>query len=199
MDKKLVLASKSPRRDLILRGLDLEFDIVTAQTEENHPEGADPVDIVIDNAIAKANTVKNMFENAYIIGADTIVFFEGDVLIKPEDYLQAKTYLKRLSGKTHTVFTGIAVADSATGRIETGYCSTEVKFRQLHDEHIDQYINKVHPYDKAGGYAIQGFGALIVERIDGCYFNVMGLPVVELDNVFMKFGISLFDFIKQVS
>jgi len=196
-DKKLILASKSPRREHILKELGLKFHIVTGYARELHPESTGPVDIVIDNAISKALAVKDKCKNSFIIGADTIVYFKGDILIKPADYNQAYDYLKRLSGNTHTVYTGLAVLDSLCGRMETGYSQTEVKFRELDERYINQYIEKIHPYDKAGGYAIQGFGALIVERIDGCYFNVMGLPVVELDKVFMRFGFSLFDFQKK--
>lgn len=193
--KQLILASKSPRRKTILSDLKIPFKVVVADTTENHPNHLSPEQIVADNAMAKAEAVSLGIDQGYIIGADTIVVFNGEVLIKPCDYNHAKETLQKLSGNTHKVYTGVAVYDSETNRSNTGICCTEVTFENIDDEHLDIYINSVYPYDKAGAYAIQGLGALVVKSINGCFFNVMGLPVVTLDTLLRRFGVSLFDYV----
>ncbi len=196
MNKKpLILASKSPRRSAILSDLKIPFKVITDNVKENHPHNFSPERIVTDNAMAKAKPVGARIDDGYVIGADTIVVFEKEVLIKPKDYNHAKQTLQKLSGNTHKVYTGIAVYDSQTGKNDTAICSTEVTFEKIDDQYLDIYINAVHPYDKAGGYAIQGLGALVVKSIKGCFFNVMGLPVVTLDNLLRQFGVSLFDYV----
>ncbi len=193
--KQLILASKSPRRKTILSDLNVPFKVIVANVEENHPDHLSPEQIVVDNAKAKAKAVSLDIDRGYVIGADTIVVFNGEVLIKPSDYNHAKETLQKLSGNTHQVYTGVAVYDSETNRSYTGICCTEVTFENIDDKHLDIYISSVYPYDKAGAYAIQGLGALVVNSIKGCFFNVMGLPVVTLDTLLRRFGVSLFDYV----
>lgn len=192
-----ILASQSPRRREILADIGVTFSAVSPHADESHPAGAKPDSIVLANARAKALAVADDFIDSLIVGCDTIVYFEGEILIKPPDRTTAQAYLRRLSGKTHTVYSGLAVLDTTSGISHTGVCTTEVTFARLDDFQIDRYIDLIHPYDKAGGYAIQGAGALIVESITGCYFNVMGLPVRTLDTVLGKFGYSLFDYARR--
>ena len=115
-----------------------------------------------------------------IIGADTIVVLNNQILGKPKDAKQAKKILQQLSGKTHTVYTGFAVVEKPSGAVLSEFVKTLVSFRRLADEEIDRYIQSGSPFDKAGGYGIQDQGALFVEKIDGCFYNVMGLPVTKL-------------------
>lgn len=193
--KNIILASRSPRRREILQSLRVPFIVMHTDVEELHPDDTDPADIVMLNAEKKAEALLKRCKNTYIIGSDTIVYYNNEILTKPADFKQAKKYLLQLSGKTHTVYSGIAVFDSSSGKVEKGYCTTDVTFRTLNEEQIEQYIDLVFPYDKAGAYAIQGCGALIVERIDGCFYNVMGLPVITLDTIFLRFGHSLFEYV----
>ena len=193
--KNLVLASQSPRRKELFENLRIPFTVSPSDAEEVHPEGHKPSAIVIENAVRKAETIGSRFPDSFIIGADTIVWLENTVLTKPADFAEAKKFLNRLAGNTHTVYTGVVVLDSSSGRIESGYCATDVTFRPMSASDIDTYIRAIHPYDKAGGYAIQGFGSLVVEKINGCYFNVMGLPIHLVDTLLRRFNVSLYDYI----
>ena len=192
--KKIVLASKSPRRHDILNGLGIPFSVIPSNAEETHHEHKTPEQIVIDNAKAKAMEIAGKCKDSFVLGADTIVYFDKKILTKPRDKKEAVQHLKLLSNNTHYVYTGCALINTSSSVIETGSAVTSVRFCALTDKQIDVYIDKVHPYDKAGGYAIQGFGALVVEGIDGCFFNVMGLPVRLVDELFCRFGSSLFDY-----
>jgi len=195
MAKKLVvLASKSPRRQDILKGIGVPFGVIPSHAEETHHEHKTPEQIVIDNAKTKAMEVAAKCKASLVLGADTIVYFDNKILTKPKDITEARKHLNMLSGNTHYVYTGCALIDTSSSVIEIGCAVTKVRFCKLTDKQIDGYINKVNPYDKAGGYAIQGFGALIVDGIDGCFFNVMGLPVRLVDELFCRFGSSLFDY-----
>ncbi|MEW6535269.1 MAG: Maf family protein [Candidatus Auribacterota bacterium] len=193
--KNIILASQSPRRREILNSLRVPFIVIYPDVEELHPPDSGPDEIVMLNAEKKAQDLLKRCKNTYIIGSDTIVYFNGEILTKPADFNQAKEFLLKLSGRTHTVYSGVAVYDSDSKRVEQDFCTTDVTFRKLDEHQIERYIHLVHPYDKAGAYAIQGCGALIVERIDGCFYNVMGLPVITLDTVFLRFGYSLFDYV----
>lgn len=193
--RKLILASQSPRRKELLEALHIPFEVCPSDAEEYHPDGHEPSVIVIENTVRKVNAVLNRYAGSLIIGADTIVWLDNETLAKPVDFNQAQQFLHRLSGATHTVYTGIVVADSDSRQTESCVCATDVTFKQLSSSDMDIYLRSINPYDKAGGYAIQGFGALVVEKINGCYFNVMGLPVSMLDSLMHRFGVSLFDYI----
>ncbi len=189
---RMVLASASPRRRALLAALGLHFTIIPSNVEETF-EG-DPANMVVVNARAKRDDVAAKLESpALVIAADTLVFLGEHVLGKPADHDQARRMLEKLSGNTHQVLTGIAVIDSATGRAADGYESTDVTFRELSAAEIDRFICAVNPIDRAGAYTVDGPGTLIVARYDGCYQNVLGLPMVRLDGVLRKIGYSLFD------
>lgn len=195
----LILASQSPRRRDILQSMRISFCVKPSYAEEFHPESSSPEQIVLLNAQAKAHATAAGCEEGYVIGADTIVFFDGSILTKPADFAEAKQHLHRLNGQTHTVYTGITVHDCAANRAVQDVCCTKVTFRTVSAAQIERYIELVHPYDKAGGYAIQGFGALIVEKIDGCFFNVMGLPIITLERLLNAFEMSLFDYVTETN
>ena len=122
-----------------------------------------------------------------IIGADTVVVLNNQILGKPKDAKQAKEILQQLSGKTHEVYTGFAIVEKPSGEMLSEFEKTLVSFRKLADEEIDRYIQSGSPFDKAGGYGIQDQGALFVQKIDGCFYNVMGLPVTKLYQALEKF------------
>jgi len=177
---KIILASQSPRRQELLQGLHLQFEVKTIDSDEDFPLQLVGVDIPVYIAEKKANAYKNqMEENTLLITADTIVWHEGKVLGKPVDEIDAKRMLQMLSGKTHQVITGVCI--STLKRRKTFHVISEVRFAKLTESEIDYYLKNFNPYDKAGSYGVQEWiGYIGVEHINGSYFNVMGLPVQRL-------------------
>ena len=193
----MILASGSPRRRELLNMLGAQdLKIIPAQGEEAPPQGASPAETVISLAKAKADEVFSRLqssgelgENDIIIAADTVVELDGAILGKPKDTADARRMLHSLSGRTHRVYTGVAVL-SAGGAL-CQHEETLVRFRELDDGELDRYIATGEPMDKAGSYGIQGKGSLLVEALDGDYFNVMGLPVCRLGKMLKKLGVDL--------
>lgn len=187
---KIILASSSPRRIEILRNLNLEFDVIPSDFHEEININ-NPIELVKNFAYNKALDVKEKIrEDALIIAADTIVYKDGRVLGKPADEKDAFEMLKFLSGSVHEVYTGLCVMHN--NEFVVDHSCTYVFFKELSDYQINKYILTNEPFDKAGSYAIQGFGGLFVEKIDGCYFNVVGLPVSKLYDIINRMGINLF-------
>jgi septum formation protein len=176
----VLLASKSPRRQYLLKELGVEFTVKTKDVDERFPETLKAQEIPLYLCRKKAEAFQEeLTGNNLVITADTVVWVENQVLNKPENYDDAVRMLKLLSGKKHQVFTGVCLASST--KIKSFYAVTDVYFKQLSDAEIEYYIKNYNPYDKAGAYGAQEFiGYIAVERIDGSYFNVMGLPVKEL-------------------
>ena len=182
MKKKIILASRSPRRKQLLEWAEIDFDILVKETEETWPEGmpiADvPVHIARQKALAAIGT--NMYERyehgAPVLAADTVVVIDNDILGKPVDREDALRMLRRLSGRSHSVITGVVIMD---GKKEVAFSDhTEVEFNALPDEALEYYVDHYEPYDKAGAYAIQEWiGVLGIRSIHGDFYNVMGLPV----------------------
>ena len=187
---ELILASASPRRKELLERLGLEFRTVPAEVDERPiAEGIrDPERLVTALAEAKAKAVARAHPGALVIGADTVVVLDGEILGKPSDESEARRMLSRLSGRTHHVYTGVAVVDGASGRFHVCAEVTAVTFGRLTEELIDRYVRTGEPLDKAGAYGIQGLGATLVERVEGCYFNVVGLPLFRLARLLEAFG-----------
>ncbi|MCC7430588.1 septum formation inhibitor Maf [bacterium] len=172
----LVLASASPRRQELFSLVNIPFTVVKSEVEEIHLEN--PSETVTILALKKAEDVaKKVSENSIVVGADTIVFLENEILGKPENEEEAKKMLKKLSGKTHTVFTGFAILHKAKKVVFCEKAETEVKFKELSEAEINFYVQTGEPLDKAGAYGIQGIGSIFIEKINGCYFNVMGFPL----------------------
>ena len=169
----LVLASRSPQRRAILEQLGVPFEVVPSDVEETVK--GDPRAVVVENALRKARAVKG----DRVLGVDTEVVLDGRVYGKPADEAEAETFLRRLSGRTHEVWSGIALC-RAGGDERTANACTKVRFRLLEQSDLDWYIGTGEWRDRAGGYAIQGRGAALVEAVDGDYWNVVGLPVAEL-------------------
>lgn len=178
----IILASQSPRRRELLKGLDIDFRIEVIDVDESYPNGMMGVEIPMYLAEKKANAYRSiMQDNTLLITADTIVWHEGRVMNKPANEAEARQMLTKLSGKTHQVITGVCISSLRKRRIF--HVISEVRFARLSDAEIDYYLENYKPYDKAGSYGVQEWiGFVGVEHINGSYFNVMGLPVQRLYN-----------------
>lgn len=166
------------------------FEVVDPGEVEEAASGR-PEEVVSRNSLAKAMKVAGSLEDGIVVGADTVVVKGDRILGKPGGPSEAKEMLKALSGSSHRVLTGIAVVDTGTGRMESDVVETIVSMLPLSEEDIDQYVASREPLGKAGGYAIQGLGAVLVEGIDGCFHNVVGLPLSRLNTLLRKFGFSV--------
>jgi len=185
---EIILASASPRRKSLLENIGAKFTVLTAECDETIEEGLTPFEAVMVLSLKKAAAVGERFEKQrkIIIGADTIVVFDDVILTKPKDEEEAFSMLKMLSGKSHSVLTGITVMDTYNSKSETVFEETKVYFKELTDEEIKGYIKTKEPLDKAGSYGIQGIGSIFIEKIEGDYFNVVGLPVSRLCELLKK-------------
>jgi septum formation protein len=172
----IVLASVSPRRRELLEKSGLEFEIIASPAEEIHDAALDPAHLCETNARLKAAAVARMRPDATVIGADTLVFLDGEPLGKPTDLAAARAMLLRLAGRAHTVCTGVCIIRPG-GAVETFHELTRVVFRDFDGAVVDRYFSLVDPLDKAGGYGIQEHGAMLVDHLEGGFDNVMGLPV----------------------
>ena len=174
-DKKIVLASKSPRRIELLCSVGLDFEIYPPQIEEKHRTGMLPKDYVRNNAGEKARWVAEQVEYDLIIAADTVVTMDNKIFEKPRGNKQAEAMLRQLSGQTHQVVTGFCLLSGDQEIID--HEITQVTFYPLTDSEIEMYLQSDEPFDKAGAYGIQGFASLFIEKLKGCYFNVVGFPL----------------------
>ena len=185
---QVILASASPRRLALLQQIGIEATVCPADFDEVSGSAVQAEDVVLANAVGKCQAVvKIKGDSLPVIAADTVVVAEGVILGKPQDAEDAIAMLKQLSGKTHKVLTGIAV--SYAGEMLAEVCETKVVFRDLTDEEIKKYVATGEPLDKAGAYGIQGKGAVLVEKIDGCYNNVVGLPLTRMQLILAKLGV----------
>ncbi|OXT09298.1 septum formation inhibitor Maf [Thermoanaerobacterium thermosaccharolyticum] len=189
---KIVLASNSPRRREILSNIGLDFDVIPSNIAEETKE-EEPENIVMDLSRKKALCVaEKLDDDSIVIGADTVVVIDGEILGKPKDKGEAFSMLRKLSGRWHKVYTGVSVVSLRNRKFINDYESTDVYIKNLSNDMILNYIEKGECLDKAGSYAIQGYGSLIVERINGDYFNVVGLPISKLYDIFLnEFNINL--------
>ena len=179
MPPSLILASASPRRSQLLSRLGVAFAVEPARVTEHEAEDADPEHLVLHNADLKASWVAERHPDAFVLGADTTVFVDSTVLNKPADLADARRMLRLLSGRTHTVFTGLCLCCRNRGVHEISGVASRVTFRMLSDDAIEHYLSVVNPLDKAGAYGIQEHPEIIVDRFEGSHSNVMGLPLDE--------------------
>jgi septum formation protein len=191
--REIILASASPRRQELLARLGLACTVDPAANAEDTGNGGKPEEIVQAISRAKALAVAGRHPGALIIAADTIGLFRGHILGKPRDAADARRMLGVLSGHSHLVITGFTIMDAACGKTLARTVTTRVYFRRLTRPEIDCYVDTGEPLDKAGAYAIQGRGALLVEKIAGDYYNVMGLPLCALGEALRDFGINLLE------
>lgn len=176
---ELILASASPRRSEILKAVGWKFEKRVADLDETELENENPADYVVRLAREKALAVAAKIENGLILGADTTVVIENEIIGKPKDFADAAEMLGKLSGRWHEVLTGVAVVKKNGSKtdIKADFERTKVKFYSLSDSEINYLVERGEPLDKAGAYAVQGVAALFIERIEGDYWNVVGLPV----------------------
>lgn len=175
--KHIILASASPRRKEILELADLKFDIMPSNAQEITTKTA-PNEVVMELASIKAKDIyKKSEKQSMIVGADTVVAYQGQILGKPTDEADAKRMLTMLSGQTHEVYTGVCIIED--GKTKTFYEETKVTFYEISDEQIDHYIKTGEPMDKAGSYGIQGKAAVFIKGIEGDYYNVVGFPIAR--------------------
>jgi septum formation protein len=192
---RLILGSASPRRVALLRQLGLAFEQMVSPQEEKTPGAEEPSAFALASACAKAGAVLGLLrqrgqdEGALVIGADTIVCIDGEILGKPADAAQARAMLRRLSGRQHQVHTGLALATGK--RLLQDRVTTRVQMRPLSEAQIAWYVDSGEPLDKAGAYGIQGLGARFIESIEGCYYNVVGLPLARLCALLEEAGYDL--------
>ena len=177
MPPSLILASASPRRRELLATLDLPFSVMPAHVDERRHAAEPPASYVARLAREKAEQLAEQHPSAWVLGADTVVVLDPCILGKPADGAEARAMLRRLSGRQHTVMTGVAVVHRGRGTTQCDVVSTRVRFRTLQGADIDAYIATGEPFDKAGAYAVQGVGGQFVAALEGCYNNVVGLPL----------------------
>jgi len=189
--RTIILASASPRRKEILEKTGLEFRVDESRCKEKIDTGLKPHDLAKFLSREKAREVARRYANALVIAADTIVVLRGRIFGKPCDREQAKEMLRVFSGKTHSVITGFTIIDTASNKELSGSKSSKVFFKRLSAEEIEAYIRSGEPLDKAGAYGIQGLGAVLIKRIEGDFFNVMGLPLNALAESLKKFGVNV--------
>ena len=186
---RLILASASPRRRELLGQLGVAFEVVVADVTEHEDPTTDPRTMVAHNAALKADWVAARNPDAIVLGADTTVFLDGTALNKPANGAEARAMLRRLSGRTHTVFTGIAVRGLAGGETIDEGVASEVEFKEIDGKTIEAYLARVHTLDKAGGYGIQDHPELIVAGYRGSLSNIVGLPIESTKQILTRCGL----------
>jgi len=187
--KKLILASGSPRRKEVLKIAGWDFDVIASDVEEKLLEGLTNVERIKAIALSKAKQVSATHPDAVVIGADTMILFNDELLGKPKDEMDAKKILRKLSGTTNVCITAFAIVSDA--KIVVDHTTTEIDLREISDEEIEWYVNTKEPMDKAGAYAVQGLGAVFVKEIRGDYFGILGLPISKIVKELEEFGFKL--------
>lgn len=185
---KFVLASKSPRRNELLKGIGMEFEIMESSADESVISKDVPPEIYVQElAMLKSTSVASLVGgDCLVIGADTVVVADGKIIGKPKDYDEAFSMLSSFSNSSHKVYSGISVTNSSNGHTVTDWCETRVFFNEITPKEIENYINTYKPYDKAGAYGIQEYASVFVEKINGDFFNVVGLPLSKLYRLLKK-------------
>ena len=189
--KTIILASASPRRKELLEKIGLKFEAEPSDYEEYLPSEGEPHELAKKLSLEKAERVARRHKKAIVIAADTFLVFRGKLLGKPRNEAEAKEMLKALNGMSHSVITGFTIVDTDNKKILTKSVDTKIYLRKLTAKEIDAYVKSKEPLDKAGAYAIQGLGSVIVEKIEGDYFNVIGLPLSALAESLKEFGVRI--------
>ncbi|MBA3034965.1 MAG: septum formation inhibitor Maf [Desulfobacterium sp.] len=195
----LILASESARRRYLLKQAGINFSVIPSNFDENSIPVSAPGNYVTILAESKAKYISDKYPDSWVIGADTVVVINGKILGKPSSRDDARIMLKDLSGQTHEVITGYCICCKAKERSFSESIITKVLFKDLSEDEIEWYIHTKEPFDKAGGYAIQGLGTFLVKSISGSYTNVVGLPVCEVIEFLIKERIIGFDSIKRIN
>lgn len=190
--RPIILASASERRkELLAQLIGKKFEVRISSYDEDVVDGLGPVELVMYHSREKALDIANDLTEGIIISADTVVVCDGEVLGKPENEEHAKSMLSQINGRAISAVTGLTVMDAASKKVITEHEMTGIWMRMMSEELINDYINTGEPFGKAGSFAIQGKGAILVERIDGDFFNVVGLPLFRLSKMLEKFNINV--------
>jgi septum formation protein len=189
--KTIILASASPRRKELLEKTGLKFEVEPSNHEEALPLGVEPHEFAQKISLEKAKVIAGKHKNAIVIAADTFIVFGNRIMGKPHTDTEARKMLEALNGQSHYVITGFSIVDTDRNMALSRAVETKVSLKKLTPAEIDAYVKSKEPLDKAGAYAIQGLGAVIVERIEGDYYNVMGLPLYALTEALKEFGIKI--------
>ncbi|MBI4591680.1 MAG: septum formation protein Maf [Candidatus Rokubacteria bacterium] len=187
-ERRLVLASASPRREDLLRQLGVSFEVLPSDVAEQWPPGT-PREAVTGLALAKARSVRGRVGTAVVLGADTAVVLEGQVFGKPRDPEDARGMLRQLRGREHEVITGVALVEAPAGREAATAVVSRVRMRAYDEAEMEAYIASGEPFDKAGAYAVQGAGSALVAAVQGCYTNVVGLPLTTTRRLLEAWGV----------
>jgi len=193
--KKVILASASERRSRILSESGILHEVSPSGAREDMVEAGEVPGIVQGNAVRKARKVAEKEKNAVVIGADTLVAHGKDILGKPDNEEAARMMLKRFSGSGVDVYTGLCVIDRPGGKEASGYEKSSLAVVPLDDKEVEKYFRLLGPYDKAGGFSIEGVGAFLFDDIRGSYFNILGLPMRRLAGLFNELGLDILDFV----
>jgi septum formation protein len=186
--KNLILASSSPRRAELLKQIGLNYQIMVCDVDETLLPGMSPPELVEFLAERKAAAVARNLHEGIVLGADTVVVWQGQVLGKPLNEEDAFSMLVKLQGSTHDVYTGVALIDVHSGKIMVGHEKTRVFFRNIEEDEIRRYVASGEPLDKAGAYGAQGLAAIYINKLEGCYTNVVGLPLARLSVMLKAIG-----------
>ena len=190
--KQIILATKSKARQRIFKQLGLKYKVIVSNAKEKHTLANGPSKLVISNSLIKAKDVARKNQKGIIVAADTIVLAGKKLIGKPKNLKDAIKTIKLLSSKPHFVYTGLAIIDVSNDKIYTAWDKTKVFMSRLSDQQIKGYCKKHSPLDKAGSFDIQGAGGLFVERIEGCFYNVVGIPLAKLVKILHKLNIDVF-------
>lgn len=190
-DYDVILASQSPRRYELLKMIGLQFKVRPSHVEEKLSIDISPVEYALSNARKKGLHIANFAPDSIVISADTIVVYKNNILEKPTDESHARDILKKLSGNTHEVVTGFGISLQSKNKYVFDHEITKVTFRNLSQNEIRAYINTGEPFDKAGGYGAQGVGSLLIKSVEGCFFNVVGLPLASFFSTLDKFLLNI--------
>ena len=182
----IILASNSPRRKSLLELIDLPFKVIASSVHEDFKIDLKPIEFAQHYSKLKADDVAEKYPDSLVIGADTIVILDNEIIGKPIDENDSKSMLRKLSGRTHSVITGVSLVWKEKNIKDIFYKKTQVTFLELTDEQIQYYIDNYHPLDKAGSYGIQDWFAVCVKKIDGCFYNVMGMPLSKFYSHLIK-------------
>lgn len=195
--KKIILGSGSPRRkELLTQLIGDNYEVISSPFEEDNSANLPPEEIAKIHSIGKAKEVAKTLNEGIVIGSDTFIYFNEEVLGKPKTYERAKDMLKSISGKEVEVYSGVALVEAQTMKQEAKVCITKIKIRNLNDKLIEDYLKVQNPMGNAGALVIQDKGAILVEKTNGDYNAVVGMPLYELNLLFEEFGINIFDYHK---
>lgn len=194
MKKKIILASTSPRRHGLAQQMGLEFEIVPSSYEEDMSLNLNSEELAMALAYGKAKDVAQKYSDGIVLGVDTFISFNNQKIGKPKTEEEAKKLLRNFSGKEVQVYSGVALIDCETKQEIKDFEVSQVKFKELSDEEIDRYVKTGEPMDKAGAFAIQGLGSIFIEKVNGCYANIVGLPIANVYKNLKKLGVDIFEY-----